>query len=220
MPCSNSWNFTGWNGKLSLFRCIILLDQSFRDAVRMEIRTSNGGSTNGENWPYVYQYLVFCNWYAVGKDAMLEESTLGNPPFFILSGIGCVSSASCWICIYGWQAIDGIYRCLVLIIHSGAGLPFVSCTSGIQLSFVCMPYAVSIYMDRMYTQSVCRRMDTLLVCYLWMRSGNRNPGNEKRRMEKKPGICKITFHKRAYLEEGDAFTVSLFFADPFFPYSV
>lgn len=29
-------------------------------------------------------------------------------------------------------------------------------------------------------------------------------------MEKKPGICKITFHKRAYLEEGDAFTVSLF----------
>ena len=39
----------------------------------MEIGSYNDSSTNGENRPYVYQYLVFGNWYAIGKDAMLEK---------------------------------------------------------------------------------------------------------------------------------------------------
>ena len=55
-------------------------------------------------------------------------------------------------------------------------------------------------------------MDALLVCHLRMCSGNWNPGGKQKRMEKKPEICTISLHKRAYLEEGDAFTVSLFCA--------
>lgn len=51
-----------------------------------------------------------------------------------------------------------------------------------------------------------------MVCHLRMCSDNRSPDDYEKRMEKKPGICKISFHKRAYLEEGDAFTVSLFCA--------
>ena len=104
---------------------------------------------------------------------------------------------------------------MVFIVHSGAGLPFVSCASGIQPGLVCMSYAVSVHMDRMYTQSISRRVDTLLVCYLWMRFDNRNPSDEEKRMEKKPGICKISIHKRACLEERDAFTVSLFCGSSF-----
>ena len=181
----------------------------------MEIGSYNDSSTNRKVGSDVYQYPVFSNWNDTCKITVLEESTLGNPIVCVSACVCSVLVTSCWICIYGWQAIDGVYRRVVLIIHSGAGLPFVSCTSGIQLSFVCMPYAVSIYMDRMYTQSVCRRMDTLLVCYLWMRSGNRNPGNEKRRMEKKPGICEITFPERAYLERRRClYGVSFFLISP------